>query len=808
MRSPLSKQMKGFRLTAFWQAVLVIVVAYLVYASAFPPLMPRSVMIIFMTITIIGVLLYFSFDDERWAEFKAPVLAVLRQDRLKVIRWAFMVLIPSLAAYAVYAGVRPSLEPPVELRQVHPAPPSSLRVYDKNHDLTILENPVRMKVLETLKTDLAKAREAYIAAVKAGRDVYFQNCFYCHGDHLDGQGPFAEGFVPRPANFQDVGTIAQLQEGFLFWRITTGGPGLPKEGAPWSSGMPAWHEMLNEEDVWNVIMFLYDYVGQVPRMWNQEVSKAVTGLNDEIQAQRVKLSATESYQFRCAVCHGEEGAGDGPAAEFLYPKPRDFTLGLFKYKTSPGTLPPRDEDLVTAIKHGLEGTGMPGWKAVLSDDEIKALIAVVKGFDITATWAPEDAPDDAFDDAGRYVKKDVRVITESEAVDGQVPYSLESVARGKIVFEENCIECHGQEGRGNITSAKRLKDDWGERIWPRDLTKPWTWRVTNVVSEDTGSRDEIIRKIYQRLTIGIPGTPMPAHRAVEEGDEDPVTLEDRWHVANYAYSLREKTTPPSDTPIITALKLAGPLPASLDDAAWKTAPATTLSLVPNVIKTDRLFTPLADAVTVRVVYNETDIAFLLEIDDRTDSRPGEKQSEQLQDKRLKMYSDALAIQFPKQGAYVVTPVVEKPLFRHGDATHPTTIWYWNAGSIQPPLAANLAVLDATGADKKLVPRDGDIGVVARGKWDDGRWRVLMQRSRDAANPDDLQFSEGEYIPVSFANWDGSNGEVGSKHTLTTWYWLLLPPETNVAKVYGVPAGSGVLVFLAGLAVVRRQRAKA
>ena len=70
-----------------------------------------------------------------------------------------------------------------------------------------------------------------------------------------------------PLNFQDIGTIAQLQESFLFWRIATGGPGLPKEGAPWISSMPVWENFLSEAEIWKVILFLYDYTGHRPRAW-------------------------------------------------------------------------------------------------------------------------------------------------------------------------------------------------------------------------------------------------------------------------------------------------------------------------------------------------------------------------------------------------------------------------------------------------------------------------------------------------------------------------------------------------------------
>ena len=100
-----------------------------------------------------------------------------------------------------------------------------------------------------------------------GGEIYIRNCVYCHGDNLDGKGHFAPGFNPPPANFQDPGTIAMLQEAFLFWRIAKGGPGLPKESTPWNSVMPPWEDRLTEEQIWQVIMYLYDATGQQPRRW-------------------------------------------------------------------------------------------------------------------------------------------------------------------------------------------------------------------------------------------------------------------------------------------------------------------------------------------------------------------------------------------------------------------------------------------------------------------------------------------------------------------------------------------------------------
>jgi mono/diheme cytochrome c family protein len=119
-----------------------------------------------------------------------------------------------------------------------------------------LENPLRKE------GDLAEH-------IKVGKAVYYQNCMPCHGDFLDGQGHYAHGFNPLPLNFQDVGTIAQLTESFVFWRVAKGGPGLPREATPWNSAMPAWEDFLTENEIWAVVLFLYEQTGHHPRTWEE-----------------------------------------------------------------------------------------------------------------------------------------------------------------------------------------------------------------------------------------------------------------------------------------------------------------------------------------------------------------------------------------------------------------------------------------------------------------------------------------------------------------------------------------------------------
>ena len=111
------------------------------------------------------------------------------------------------------------------------------------------------------------AKEIYALAALGFREgaSFFQNCHYCHGDQLNGLGMFSHVFNPTPANFIDPGTIVMLRESFLFWRISKGAPGMPEEGGPWDSAMPAWENFLTEEQIWEVIAFLYEYNGYDPR---------------------------------------------------------------------------------------------------------------------------------------------------------------------------------------------------------------------------------------------------------------------------------------------------------------------------------------------------------------------------------------------------------------------------------------------------------------------------------------------------------------------------------------------------------------
>lgn len=253
------------RIPRLLQAVLVIAGVYVLLRIVFDGIVgqpiPASLMTMYMFFIVVGVLMVFTFTEQGAAEMAASIRALVEDPSRRGVRNVVFVIVPLAAAAFTYTSLLPSLEAPVELRTIHPTPPASATIFDERFDVLEAENPFRE--LET------EDPEEFRVAVAEGAEVYIVNCMFCHGDKLDGRGPYAAGLNPLPMNFQDVGTIAQLQESYLFWRISTGGPGLPAEAAPWTSSMPVWQNFLTADEIWKVILFLYDYTGHRPRSFEE-----------------------------------------------------------------------------------------------------------------------------------------------------------------------------------------------------------------------------------------------------------------------------------------------------------------------------------------------------------------------------------------------------------------------------------------------------------------------------------------------------------------------------------------------------------
>lgn len=208
------------------------------------------------------------------------------------------------------------------------------------------------------------------ALVEAGRAVYETHCWYCHGEEGDGAGPVAAMLWPRPRDF----TIAS------FKLRTTGSGELPTDqdlyrsitlGLP-GTAMPAWGEVLGQEERWQVIAYLKTFAGGLFEDPAFDPYGAIVELAPPPDAPIEELVARgrEVYEGSdCWECHGDAGRGDGPKAPELrddwgYPnRASDLESGAM-YR---GGSTPRD--VYVRLSTGLDGTPMPSYVESLSDEE-------------------------------------------------------------------------------------------------------------------------------------------------------------------------------------------------------------------------------------------------------------------------------------------------------------------------------------------------------------------------------------------------------------------------------------------------------
>ena len=244
------------------QAALLLAVSWVFFKFVIPLLpgsapVPQSVILQYTLIAVVGILVYVSENEERWTEFKAPIQATLVDPDKKLLRGTLLTVIPLFIGFLAFQQARPTVGSTAQLRSIHPAPPSSITFRGQTMALAGLQNPLRAQ---------GSLEEHY----ENGKQIYYKNCLPCHGDLIDGRGHFGHGYNPTPLGFHQAGTIDMLQESFLFWRIAKGGPGLPSEGTPWNSAMPVWEDFLTEDEIWEVIIFLYEQAGLEPRTWEAE----------------------------------------------------------------------------------------------------------------------------------------------------------------------------------------------------------------------------------------------------------------------------------------------------------------------------------------------------------------------------------------------------------------------------------------------------------------------------------------------------------------------------------------------------------
>lgn len=261
------------------------------------------------------------------------------------------------------------------------------------------------------------------------------------------------------------------------------------------------------------------------------------------------------FQARCAGCHGATGAGNGPAAEYLQPKPRDYRPGIFKFTSTRIGGKPTRADLVQVIRKGAKGTSMPAFP-FLPNDDVDALVAYVIALSVRGEVEKGVANIVEFDyDEGDTIEE-IEFLESLAAVNAswaaaaegavhpitkQPPYSDESILAGREAFlAKGCSKCHGADVKGQTEwlskefLAEQEKappesrvevnlDSWGNVAPAADLTAGMLH----------GGRRPI--DIYRRIYTGINGTPMPAFEHAFGDDPDKI-----WHLVHYVLSVVDK----------------------------------------------------------------------------------------------------------------------------------------------------------------------------------------------------------------------------------------------------------------------------
>ncbi|MEE2937491.1 MAG: cytochrome c [Planctomycetota bacterium] len=320
-------------------------------------------------------------------------------------------------------------------------------------------------------------------------------------------------------------------------------------------------------------------------LFDDEASVGLVGTENLVRAAGPVSSEEDGthlglFREHCVTCHGIAGDGAGPASATQNPYPRDFRHGVFKWKSSERGDKPTRDDLLSLLKHGVPGTGMPAF-TLLADEDVEALVDYVIYLSVRGEFErrlmaaaidqldyEETAPSDeakltlSSGTEGQEVIHDIlnRVARDwGQAQPVNVPKTYrdlqgeslrESIARGDKIFHgpiANCVGCHGSDGNGQAVTLDY--DDWAKEystrlgLDPKDRDAMRPYRNAGALRprpvQPRNLQQGVFRggsepeTLYRRITQGIAGTPMPAVAVVEEPNGVGLTDNQIWDLVRY-----------------------------------------------------------------------------------------------------------------------------------------------------------------------------------------------------------------------------------------------------------------------------------
>jgi len=493
---------------------------------------------------------------------------------------------------------------------------------------------------------------------------------------------------------------------------------------------------------------------------------------DEVARADVSSAPGEAlFEAHCSVCHGTNGAGDGPAYGWLFPRARDFTSGVFRLVSTDNGVPSR-ADLVGTLKRGVPGSAMPSW-SWLEETELESLADHVRTLAVEGLakrLRQRAYLDGSSDDIRTAHARAVEALEPGAPLPPVAAVAAEAstLELGRRIYSRQCASCHGERGQGDPTP--RLDDD-GSLNWPRDLTAGYL----------KGGASP--HQLASRIRAGIPGTVMPASNLEGEelsalvaylGELIPDGTEDRF--------VQRRGT-------ITATRTEAALPANGDEAGWAGAEEVRVVLTPLVWRMSSIH-----EARVSAMHDGSRIAVRVRWDDSTGGESGCLDTTSF---------DALAIQLSSEPA--------PRLFGMGSLQHPTDIWHWKAarfedvagrldllgrlphGGGEPGLFG--ARLDApqyresfaapvpstrvdTGRGEGVGERpdlERQSGLAVSPVWRDGGWEVVFVRKLASDRETDIELWPGDSLQLAVAVWNCDAGDRAGQKSISIWHELALEP---------------------------------
>jgi mono/diheme cytochrome c family protein len=495
------------------------------------------------------------------------------------------------------------------------------------------------------------------------------------------------------------------------------------------------------------------------------------------------------YRQNCAACHGDQGGGDGPAAKFLQPKPRNFGEDKFRLVSTVNRVP-SDEDLLFVLEHGMPGSAMFPF-AHLSETERQALVRHVR--QLTRTAFSERMRREAKNSGDELDPAEMAEILDRATKPGEAltppadwpDSTAASVARGREAYRKVCAPCHGTTGKGDGVQDQRNDDGLPTR--PRDLTR----------GIFKSGRDA--HRLFTRIRLGLPGSPMPSL------SEDAMPSASVIDLVHYVLSLSApslQARAEHKRTLLSARRVEGTLADDIADKEWEAAKAVPIAVSPlwwrNYDEPDLTVAALHDGQTLAV---------------RLSWRDGTRNDSAV---RPQDFEDMAALQLFK-GEF-------EPFLGMGTADRPVDVWLWNpsiqakpsdfadvdtayphmsvdlypfekpsdgprrhAPVDQPPdfvtarKAGNLRADPAHGftasslqaggfGSSTMRPRLSQL-VASRGVYQDGRWTVVFRRPLGVPAESGLSLAPGDKLSIAFALWDGAARDRNGQKLVSIWHDL-------------------------------------